>query len=52
MERYLDFRWNAEDLIECKSMAYCLYYSYGIELEVLRTLNFGCLDLEAALFED
>lgn len=42
--------WNTQDLIGCKQ-AFCILYNEGVNLEVLKTLDFGCLDIASVCEE-
>ncbi len=47
---YNGVSWNPADLIACKQ-ACCILISRGIELYVLKTLNFGNLDVDGVYEE-
>ena len=50
MERYLDFSWDPEDLICCKSVVNVMIHN-GLTPEEILGLNFGNLDVVAVLKE-
>lgn len=43
--------WNTNDLLSCKQAAWILLIHKKVPYDVLRGLNFGNLDLDAALGE-
>ena len=50
-ESYNGVYWSAEDLISCKQ-ALCILLANGVDLETLKTLNFGALNVEAVIEEE
>lgn len=48
-QRYKGVSWDSNDLLSCKQAAEILYYIYEVPYEELCRLDFGNLDIKAAL---
>ena len=50
IQNHLGVSWNTEDLISCKWACEILIFK-GIDLNVLKALNFGALDVDSVFKE-
>lgn len=47
---YKDYAWDNEDLFSCKNMVRTMWL-FGEKEDVIRSQDFGCLDVDAVLQE-